>query len=77
MYTSLKEEVQAWLDSQGITNGRAYGLGKGHRGVEISFNRGSDVTEFLEKYPKLETKFHNGWFTNYGYSRIYVSMTKR
>jgi len=73
---SLKQEVEAWLLSQGITNVSVQGLGKGCRGVMLWFLKGTNA-EFLRKYPKLETVFHNGWFAKQGDSRIYVSMTKR
>lgn len=76
-FGSLKSDVQEWLDYEGLTTVRAYGLGKGCRGVELMFHKESDVDDFLKKYQKLETVLHNGWFTKYGSCRIYVSMTRK
>jgi hypothetical protein len=73
---SLKQEVEAWLNSQGITNVSVQGLGKGCRGVMLWFLKGTNE-EFIKKYSKLDCHSHNGWLTKEGDSRIYVSMTKR
>jgi len=79
-FTSLKSEVQDWLDNQGI-KAIAYGLGRGCHGVEILFigDKSDDETSdtFLKKYDKLETGFHKGYFTRICSFKIYVSMIKK
>lgn len=76
-FYSLKSELQDWLDKEGITNARAYGLGKGHHGAKISFSDVNGVDEFLKKYPKIETRHYNGWLTSCGSYGLYVSMRKK
>lgn len=74
-YYSLKQHVQAWLDENNITNVMVIGLGKGARGVTLYIND-ETTSEFINKYPMLETKFYKGYFTKQKYESIYVSMVK-
>jgi len=76
-FWSLKQHVQAWLESKGITNCSVVGLGKGHHGVEM-FIHGETSAEFIEKYGRsFETEHYKGCLTPYKDPyKVYISMVQ-
>ena len=75
-FMSLKEHVQDWLHINQISNVQVIGLGKGHHGVKL-YVRSGTYSEFINKYPMLETKEYKGYFSQEMIgSYIYVSMIK-
>jgi len=76
-FWSLKQHVQSWLDENNIINVKPFGLGKGCRGVELYFFEDQTSSEFIKKYPMLETNFYKGYFTPDRFGKVYISMVKK
>lgn len=77
-FWSLKQHVQAWLDSKGITYCSVIGLGKGHHGVEM-FIHGETSDEFIEKHGRsFVTPHYKGCLSKSRYTehKCYISMVR-
>ncbi len=76
-FWSLKQHVESWLASKGITYCSVVGLGKGHHGVEM-YIHGETSAEFIEKHGRsFETPHYKGCLTTDRYPyKVYISMVQ-
>ena len=77
-FWSLKQHVQAWLDSKGITNCSVVGLGKGHHGVEMWIHNQTYDEFIIEHGRSIITKHYKGYLSKSRYTehKCYISMVR-
>lgn len=76
-FLSLKQHVEAWLKSEGITNCSVVGLGSIYRGV-VMFIHGETSDEFIIKQgSSFVTPHYKCYLTKERYPRkVYISMVR-